>query len=158
MLDLMAPDPAVRGAAPMAAHLAEAVGVAGILLFAGILSAIVLVANRRWGDALPAGSFTLVFTVNAALVGFARDQLVLVPAVAAAGVAADVLRGRLPLRAFAFAVPAMYFAVYFLALALAKGVWWSVHLWTGVILLAGGVGWLLSYLVAPPVASPARET
>jgi hypothetical protein len=31
-----------------------------------------------------------------------------------------------------------------------KGWWWSVHLWTGAIVLAGLVGWLLSYLILPP--------
>jgi membrane protein YqaA with SNARE-associated domain len=36
------------------------------------------------------------------------------------------------------------------ALLLMKGWWWSVHVWTGGIVLAGLVGWLLSYLILPP--------
>jgi len=39
---------------------------------------------------------------------------------------------------------------YFLALMLTEGVAWSVHAWTGAIVLAGAAGWLLSYLVLPP--------
>jgi hypothetical protein len=36
---------------------------------------------------------------------------------------------------------------------------WSVHLWTGAIVIAGAVGWLLSFLVlAPDVAAPSRFT
>jgi hypothetical protein len=27
---------------------------------------------------------------------------------------------------------------------------WSVHLWTGAIVITGGMAWLLSYLVLPP--------
>jgi hypothetical protein len=39
------------------------------------------------------------------------------------------------------------------------GVAWSVHLWTGAIVIAGGVGWLLSYLVvAPGGIPPSRPT
>jgi hypothetical protein len=59
------------------------------------------------------------------------------------------------LRWFAFLAPASLYALYFLALQLlGGGIWWTVHLWTGAIVLAGVVGWLLSFLVAPP-ASPA---
>jgi hypothetical protein len=31
-----------------------------------------------------------------------------------------------------------------------QGLDWSVHLWTGSIVLAGVVGWLLSYLIVLP--------
>jgi hypothetical protein len=33
-----------------------------------------------------------------------------------------------------------------------------VHLWTGAVAIAGGVGWLLSYLVLPPADSRAGQT
>lgn len=42
------------------------------------------------------------------------------------------------------------FSFYFEALLFMKGWWWSVHLWTRAIGLAGLVGWLLSYLILPP--------
>jgi hypothetical protein len=55
------------------------------------------------------------------------------------------------LRLFAGGVPLIWYSVYFLALHLTEGIWWSVHLWAGAIVLAGLVGWLLSYLVVPPL-------
>jgi len=44
----------------------------------------------------------------------------------------------------------VYFAVYFAGVALTRGVWWSLPLWSGAIVLAGAVGWLASWLVVPP--------
>ena len=47
-------------------------------------------------------------------------------------------------------MPAVQYLLYFLAVILWAGLAWSVHLWTGAIVIAGGVGWLLSYLVVAP--------
>ena len=59
----------------------------------------------------------------------------------------------------AFAIPAVQYLFYFLAVMVWAGVAWSVHLWTGAIVIAGGVGWLLSYLVvAPGGLPPSRPT
>jgi dipeptidyl aminopeptidase/acylaminoacyl peptidase len=130
--------------------LGEAYGVAAILLQAALLSGLVLVVTRRW--ALPFGTLTLVFTLNAVLVSFLNDQFALVPAAVVAGVAADVLVRRSEgassgtRRLFAFAVPAVLYAAYFAALAAAEGIGWSVHLWAGSVILAGVTGWLLSFL------------
>jgi hypothetical protein len=46
-------------------------------------------------------------------------------------------------------VPLVWYSLYFLALHLTHGVWWSVHVWAGAIVVAGLVGWLVSYLVVP---------
>jgi hypothetical protein len=133
-------------------------GIAPILLQAGLLTGMVLLVVRRWGRALPPGSLTIVFAVNALLMGFLRDQPALIPGATAAGLAADLLLKQLnpsitrprALRLFAFAVPAVYGLFYFLALIFAKGMWWSLPLWSGSVVLAGFAGWLLSYLLLPP--------
>jgi hypothetical protein len=57
-------------------------------------------------------------------------------------------------RLFAFAVPAVFYGFYFLTLALAGLLYWSVPLWAGSIVLAGIVGLLLAYLVVPAPALP----
>jgi hypothetical protein len=44
-------------------------------------------------------------------------------------------------------VPAVYYACYFPALALADRMAWSVHLWTGAIVVAGVTGLLLSIML-----------
>jgi hypothetical protein len=59
-------------------------------------------------------------------------------------------------RLFAFALPAIFYLCYFLALMLTEGIAWSVHLWVGSIVLAGIAGWLLSYLLLPPRSSEDR--
>lgn len=138
--------------------MAQALGVASILLQAALLAGFALLAVRRWGWRLPWGSLTLLFTLNAALLSVLEDEYRLIPAAFLAGLVADLLLRRLKpsperpavLRLFAFAVPAVYYLFYFLALMVTESIWWSVHLWTGSIVLTGIVGWLLSYAFVPP--------
>ncbi len=159
----VAPDPFFRNMEIQSAYMAHGLGVVAILMQAIFISAIVLLALRRWGPRLPAGAFGVVFGMNALMVGGARDQWHLIPGAAAAGLVADLLVRRLgpsparasALRLVAFAIPAVYFAVYFAGVALTRGVWWSLPLWSGAIVLAGAVGWLASWLVLPP-AIPAE--
>jgi hypothetical protein len=137
--------------------------VASILLQAALLGGIVVIALWRWGGAFPPAAFTAVFGLNALVVGVARDQYALVVPAVAAGIFTDVLIHRLRpsrarprgLRVVAFAAPAAYFALFFATLALTRGLWWSLPLWSGAIVLAGAVGWLLSWLVVPPAISAA---
>src|SRR6185437_11489199 len=57
----------------------------------------------------------------------------------------------LPLRVFAFAVPFLNYTIYFVVLFALKGtIAWSIHLWTGSIVMAGIVGLLLSYVLVQP--------
>ena len=135
--------------------------VAGILLQTAIMMGVILTALRRWK--LPAGSLTFVLTVSVAMITFMRERFVAMgpPALIAVafvgGVAADALLIRLrpsperpaAVRLFAFAVPAIFYAFYIASLALTVGTWWSVHMWTGAIVLAGITGLLVSYLVVP---------
>jgi hypothetical protein len=136
--------------------LRQSFGVVSLLFQAGVLMGPVLLTVLRWR--LPFGSLTLVYTLNATLMSFMHDEYRFIPAAAGAGVAADLLfRWLRPsvarshaLRWFAFAVPMLYYTLYFAAISLTQGVDWSVHLWTGSTVLAGTVGVLLSYLIIPP--------
>ncbi len=145
------------------ASLSTKLGVASILLQSAILMGIVLLAVRRWR--LPLGAFALIFALNGLMVSFLAGSA---PALATMilsglmGLAADVLnvllkpseRNALGLRVFAFLVPVVTYSVYFAALFVIKGaIYWSVHLWTGSIVMAGVVGVLLSYLLVPPQVS-----
>src|SRR5712692_7557213 len=129
----------------------QALGVASIMLQTACLMGLLLVALRCWR--LPQGSLTLVFTVNAVLLSVLRGQYRLIPAALLAGLAADLLVHWLrpsaarpaQLRLFAFAVPVVLYGLYFSILMLTDRVWWSVHVWTGSVVLAGIVGWLVSY-------------
>jgi hypothetical protein len=87
-----------------------------------------------------------------------RDQQGLIPVAVIAGLAADGLLRRLKpsvsrvraLRLFAAGVPLLWSSGYVLVLHLIHGIWWSVHVWAGVIVVASLVGWLVSSLVVPP--------
>jgi hypothetical protein len=160
---VVAPDPLFRAVEIQSVFVAHALGVASILLQAALLGGIVVIALWRWGGAFPPAAFTAVFGLNALVVGVARDQYALVVPAVAAGIFTDVLIHRLRpsrarprgLRVVAFAAPAAYFALFFATLALTRGLWWSLPLWSGAIVLAGAVGWLLSWLVVPPAISAA---
>lgn len=148
--------PLASGAAPEAWFFPQALELAGILLQSAIMMGLVLLAVLRWR--LPFGSLTVMLTVNATLMSLLETHFRFIAVGCFAGLAGDALLARLQpstdrppaFRLFAGALPAVYYALYFLELKLTTGVWWSIHLWTGAIVMAGLVGWLLSYLVIPP--------
>ena len=53
-------------------------------------------------------------------------------------------------RLFAAVVPILLTTLHFGTLGLTVGVWWSVRLWAGIIVLTGLVGLLVSLLLVPP--------
>ncbi len=87
-----------------------------------------------------------------------RERVIAALAVVA-GLIADLLVWRLKpslaipvaFRVFAFVVPLVCYALYFLVLLVTKGVGWSMNLWMGSIVMAGIVGLLVSYLLVPPL-------
>jgi hypothetical protein len=137
--------------------LRRSLGIAGILLQTGVMMGVVLCSVLRW--TLPLGSLSLAFGLNAALMSFLQDQYRLIPGAALAGFGADLLvRWLKPSverpgswRWFALAVPIAYFVLYYMTLIVTSGIEWSVHLWTGSIVLSGVVGLLLSYVLVPPL-------
>jgi hypothetical protein len=145
---------------PNGAFFHQSLELAGILLQSALMTGLLLLAVWRW--ALPFGSLTLVVTLNALLMSSLELLYGFVVVGLLAGLGGDLLvrwlqpssLRPLRLRLFAGALPALYYALYFLGLKLTTGVWWSIHLWTGAIVLAGLVGWLLSYLLLPPRHSP----
>jgi hypothetical protein len=141
-------------------------GMAGFLVQPTVLMGLVLLVLRT--RPLPLGSLTVVLTANSALMAIIHDKFLrtgtypLIGAAVLAGLICDVLLWRLrpspdrprAFRAVAFAVPAVYYLLYMLAVMLWARVVWSVHLWTGAVVTAGAVGWLLSYLALPPDQGP----
>jgi hypothetical protein len=134
----------------------EGLAAAGVWVQTGLLMGVVLLALRRWAP--PFGSLTLIFTLNALLLSFMRDQYRFILVALVAGVVADLLVvGLKPsaarptaLHIFAFLVPAVLFTLYFLLIILTEGIAWTVHMWTGTVVTAGVVGLLLSYVLVPP--------
>jgi hypothetical protein len=141
-------------------QMSTALGIASILLQAALLIGVLLLLLWRWTP--PPGVATLIFTLSAVLISFMHDEFRLIPVAILGGVAADILIFLLrpapdrvrSLRLMAFAVPAVYFLLYFLTLALTSGVAWVIHLWLGAPVMAGVLGVFLSYLLVPPYKTP----
>jgi hypothetical protein len=135
-------------------------GVTGILLTVAVLTAPLLLL-LRYGR-LPVGATTILVGLNAVLMGFLYDRgpypRAVVTAIVVGAVVVDLVRAWLSphgarpgaFRTFAGEVPVVLTVEYFVALERTTGIAWSKHLWMGVIVFAGAVGWLLSYLVLPP--------
>jgi hypothetical protein len=133
---------------------------ASVLIPSAILVGILLFAMLNWQ--LPTGSLSLILLGNGLLMSWFHFKDVsqypqVLIAMALAALAAEILYKLLrptflrlgALRLFAFLVPAIQFALFFISMISTTGIWWSVHLWTGSIFLAGVVGFLLSFLSHP---------
>ena len=71
--------------------IAQILGIDDVLLQTALLIGLLTLTVRRWGWRLPRGSLTLIFTLNASLMGLMRDQQGLIPVAVIAGLAADGL-------------------------------------------------------------------
>ena len=137
-----------------------ALGIVGTLFTTALWTAPLLLLLRH--DRLRAGATTVVVGVNACAMGFLFERgaypALVVVAIAAAALVVDIVRAVLrpegsrprAFRVFAVALSVTPVLAYFVAVAATSGIMWSTHLWVGVVVYAGGVGWLLSYLVLPP--------
>jgi hypothetical protein len=134
---------------------------AGVLLQSAILVGFVLLALRN--ARFPFGSMTLLIGLSTALMVIMRTRFVAdvqVPLLIGgivAGVLADVLvsvlrpslQRPISVHLLATLLPMVVYGTYFATLALAGGMWWTIHLWGGAIFLAGVVGLLLAILAVP---------
>lgn len=143
------------------AYLTQNNGVASIILQTIVLSGIVLLLIRRWK--LPFGALTLMMTLSTLIMCVFQDYFSLVPGAAVAGLIADLvlmwLKPDKPSRfySFAFLVPLVFYALYFISLQLTQGrIGWSIHLWMGSAFVAGIAGLLVSFLLVSPFQTPAE--
>ncbi len=133
----------------------QSLAVAGYLLQSTLMLGTILLMLRRAKPAM--GAFTILLTLNILAMALMRDGVVYVLAGVASGIVADLLAlhlypltdNRKALRIFAFAVPATFFTAYFVIMAFSSGIWWSIHMWAGSIVMAGFVGLLLSLVALP---------
>ena len=138
----------------------QSLAIASILIQSALLVGTLLLLVRRW--TLPFGAVTLMFTLNGLLVSVFNDQYILALPMLGAGLIVDILlrllrpsaerRDRFLL--FAFLVPVVLYALYFLVLQMTKGIDWTIHLWLGSIFMAGVIGLFLGFLTAPPSSTP----
>lgn len=135
-------------------------GLAGFLIQSALLSGLLLLVARRWAP--PPGAISVILIPNAIGLALMRVELFVIPVAVLAAVAADVvvlwLRPTLAhparLRFVAAALPLLLWSAYFAVLSYDRGLWWSVHLWTGAIVIGAAAGFLASWLVVPPSTDP----
>jgi hypothetical protein len=134
-------------------------GAAGILVQAALLAGFALVALRR--GLLPFGALTLLLFVPTALIALVSDEYRFLPGAFLAGLVIDLLVRRLHFgvtrrndAVIAFAIPAAFYAAYFVTVQLTGGIGWTIHLWLGAIVLAGTIGLLLDEAMRTGRASP----
>jgi hypothetical protein len=153
--------------------LLQGLSVAGVLVQAALLAGVVSVTLRQ--GPVPVGGFTLMIGLYVALTVLMRQkydagfqpQLIVAGLLAAAAVDALQVRLRSTLcepavyQSFMALVPALVTAAYLGALAVSQGLWWSINLWAGAVVLAGATGWVISLIAPPapvaPVASSSQE-
>jgi hypothetical protein len=139
-------------------------GITDILLSTALSMSFVLLALRRWR--LPFGTFAFMFGINGTLMVafFPKSLLVSVPTALLGGLAADLVYRFLQptadqptsIRLFAFLVPAMFYTLYLIDLAIVGpiifqgGILWSAPFWAGTPVIAGITGFLLSFVMLPP--------
>jgi hypothetical protein len=136
-------------------YIRQGFGAAGILIAAALLAGFAVTARRR--GRLPFGAYTVLVAVPAAMATVLSDEYRFIPGAVVAGLLADVAArmwpaggSRLGDALVAFLVPALFFASYFVAVALTTGIGWTIHLWLGAILIAGVIGLFLDELGRVP--------
>jgi hypothetical protein len=150
---------------PVGPFLPQSIGLASFLVQSAIFMGLLLVVVRRWH--LFPGALTIFFTLPALALSGINQDFSLLPVGIVGGIVADLLnqvlrpnRGNIvAVRAFAFLVPIAYFGAYYANLAiLGQPITWKIHLWLGSILIAGIVGWALTYLMLPPGGATSDAT
>ena len=150
--------------------------VAGIIPFviqSNILLGAALFMARRWR--LPFGAITLLFVVNSLLMTWYRvgesGEFIFALSAGLVGLLGDyLLSGSGPietrrLRLAGFFIPFAYSLGAMLVIHIlgnsvwgSGGLWWLIHMWLGVPVLAGAFGYGLSMLMRQPATSASQAT
>jgi len=131
------------------------IGMPSIIIQVFLMMSILLMALRRF-RLLPGTIFLLVAIPNV-LVALIADNLNFVPTALIAALLVELLVQRLqpdPLRPLtyrltAFLIPLIYYVVYFATLLIQNQMGWGMEFWAGAIVISGGVGVIISYLIVP---------
>lgn len=143
------------------AWVAQDLGVASLVLQGLAEAAMILVLVRSLR--LPPLGVTVVAGLSALFIALLKDRLEFLPAALATGLAADLVRTRLPgpgdrplsTRVLAATVATAFSATTMVTVVVVHGTWWRPTLLVGTILLSGLLGWLLSYVSVPvPMRAP----
>jgi hypothetical protein len=133
-------------------------GVLGVFVETAIMMGILLWILRR--VTLPAGSITLIFVLYSLLTVLATRVPIFVPIWLIVGILSDVAMVILKpssgdvwrFRIFGALVPILMWTVYyvfFIITGIGGGIWFTGYIWTGSIVQAAIIGYLLAFLMTP---------
>ena len=134
-------------------------GVLGVFLETAITMGVLLWIVRR--VSLPPGSLTLIFGLYCLLTMLATRVPIFLPIWLIVGALSDsamvVLKpssgATWRFRAFATVVPLLMWSVYytfFIVTGIGGGVWFTGYIWTGSIVEAGVIGYVIAFLMTSP--------
>jgi len=163
----------LTGPRPDSHKLYDVAGIVPFIIQSNILLAAALFMVRRWS--LPFGAITLLFVVNSLLMTWYRvgeaGEFIFAISAALVGLLADyLLSGSRPidtgrLRLAAFAIPFAYSLGAMLVIHIlgnsvwgGGGLWWLIHMWLGVPVMAGAFGYGLSLLLRQPAIPESMPT
>jgi hypothetical protein len=136
---------------------AVVLGLFGVMLQSALLVGLVVKVRERFE--LPFGSLTLIVGLEGLMLGLSNNLDFMVLVAVLGGLAGDlwllVLRDRPGI--FGFVFPATLYGLYVLGLQIVYGTWWEVHSITGIIVVAGLTGLLVTAVLRRPEA-PAAAT
>ncbi len=161
----------LTGARPDSHSLHDIAGIVPFIIQSNLLLGAALFMSRRWR--LPFGAITLLFLVNSLLMTWYRvgeaGEFIFALSAALVGLLGDcLLSGSQPvpsnrLRLAAFLIPFAHclgamLVIHILGNSIwgTGGLWWLIHMWLGVPVLAGAFGYGLSMLLRQP-AIPASN-
>ncbi len=155
----------LTGLRPEPHSLHDVAGIVPFVIQSNILLGALLFMTRRWQ--LPFGAITLLLVLNSLLMTWYRvgesGEFIYALSAGAVGLLCDSLYQRYGftdtkrLRVFAFIMPFTFslgvmFMTHILGTSVwgSGGLWWLIHMWLGVPVLAGAFGYGLSLLMRQP--------
>ena len=155
----------LTGTRPEPHTLQDVAGIVPFIIQSNVLLGALLFMTRRWQ--LPFGAITLFLVLNSLLMTWYRvgesAEFIYVLSALAVGLLCDSLYQRYGLedskrlRVFAVIMPFSYslgvmLMTHILGTSVwgSGGLWWLIHMWLGVPVLAGAFGYGLSLLMRPP--------
>ena len=163
----------LTGPRPENDSLPNIAGIVAFVIQSNILLGAVLFMTRRWR--FPFGAITLLYVLNSLLMTWYRvgesGEFIFVISAALAGLLGDfLLSGSKPietgrLRLAAFLIPFAHSLGAMVVLHILGnsvwgdgGLWWLIHMWLGVPVLAGAFGYGLSMILRQPALPASKAT
>ncbi|MBM3256719.1 MAG: hypothetical protein FJY98_00080 [Candidatus Liptonbacteria bacterium] len=142
---------------PIDANYGVGLGIANTIVFTGIFMGLLLASVRHW--VFPFGSFAAILGLNAlALTLMHGEYYFFISSAIVGGLFIDCLYKSLcslelkekHIRFFGILAPVALFTTYAASILIMDMSPWSMHMWGGMVVIAGITGYLLTYLVIPP--------